>query len=146
MFIFILFFNRFSRTQALTQDGENPDEYVFESGSASPKKQPSISLQGNGTAEDGEDENVVNESTDTSEKADSAEVTNENVVENQASEPSEQEQEQEQDQDQIQLTMAESDKLDNNTLDNEDSLNLTIGEDEAKIFQDEVNASRITRM
>lgn len=31
-----------------------------------------------------------------------------------------------------------ADKLLDNNIDNEDSLNLTIGEDEAKIFQDEV--------
>lgn len=33
---------------------------------------------------------------------------------------------------------GDTDKLDNSNVDNEDSLNLTIGEDEAKIFQDEV--------
>lgn len=38
----------------------------------------------------------------------------------------------------LQLTVAESDKLDTSNVDNEDSLNLTIGEDEAKIFLDEV--------
>lgn len=46
------------------------------------------------------------------------------------------------DQDHIQLTMAESENLETSNVDNEDSLNLTIGEDEAKIFQDqEVRAS-----
>lgn len=44
----------------------------------------------------------------------------------------------ENDQEHLQLTVAESDKLDTSNVDNEDSLNLTIGEDEAKIFQDEV--------
>lgn len=42
------------------------------------------------------------------------------------------------DQEQLQLNVAESDKLDTSNADNEDSLNLTIGEEEAKIFQDEV--------
>lgn len=41
------------------------------------------------------------------------------------------------DQDHIQLTMAESENLETSNVDNEDSLNLTIGEDEAKIFQDQ---------
>lgn len=126
--------------QALTQDGENPDEYVFESGSASPKKRGSISLQDNGTVEDGDDENAANENVDTSEKTNSTEEANDSAVENKPTETSDS------DKDQIQLTMADSDKLDNNTLDNEDSLNLTIGEDEAKIFQDEVNhATRANR-
>lgn len=40
------------------------------------------------------------------------------------------------DQDQIQLTMAEAETMEVNNVDNEDSLNLTIGEDEAIIFQD----------
>lgn len=118
----------------MTQDGENPEEYVFETGTASPKKRASISLQGNGNVEDGDDENAANENVDTTEKTDSAEVVIDIVVENpKTSETTDP------DKDQIQLTMADSDKLDNNTLDNEDSLNLTIGEDEAKIFQDEVN-------
>lgn len=44
------------------------------------------------------------------------------------------------DQDHIQLTMADAENLETSNVDNEDSLNLTIGEDEAKIFQDqEVN-------
>lgn len=42
------------------------------------------------------------------------------------------------DQEHLQLTVADSDKLDTSNVDNEDSLNLTIGEDEAKIFQEEV--------
>lgn len=42
-------------------------------------------------------------------------------------------------QEHLQLTVAESDKLDTSNVDNEDSLNLTIGEDEAKIFQDDVS-------
>lgn len=121
--------------QALTQDGENIDDYVFECGNSSPKKRASISLQGNGTADDADvdDESAANDIADAPKNPNSTEEAKENVNENQASEPSDQ------DQDQIQLTMADSDKLDNNTLDNEDSLNLTIGEDEAKIFQDEVN-------
>lgn len=41
------------------------------------------------------------------------------------------------DQDHIQLTMAESENLETSNVDNEDSLNLTIGEDEAKIFIDQ---------
>lgn len=120
-------------SQALTQDGESPDAYVFECGSASPKKRGSISLQGNGTVEEGDDENAPNENVDTPENTNSTEEANDIVVENKTPETSDP------DKDQIQLTMADSDKLDNNTLDNEDSLNLTIGEDEAKIFQDEVN-------
>lgn len=43
------------------------------------------------------------------------------------------------DDDRLQLTAADSDKLDTSNVDNEDSLNLTIGEDDAKIFQDEVS-------
>lgn len=38
----------------------------------------------------------------------------------------------------LELTGIDSDKLDTSNVDNEDSLNLTIGEEEAKIFQDEV--------
>lgn len=45
----------------------------------------------------------------------------------------------ENDQEHLQLTVGEADKLDTSNVDNEDSLNLTIGEDEAKIFQDEVS-------
>lgn len=41
-------------------------------------------------------------------------------------------------QEHLQLTVAESDKLDTSNVDNDDSLNLTIGDDEAKIFLDEV--------
>lgn len=46
------------------------------------------------------------------------------------------------DQEHLQLTVVESDKLDTSNVDNEDSLNLTIGEDEAKIFQDEVSVKK----
>lgn len=46
--------------------------------------------------------------------------------------------EDEDDQEHLQLTVVDSDKLDTSNVDNDDSLNLTIGEDEAKIFQDEV--------
>lgn len=45
----------------------------------------------------------------------------------------------ENEQENLQLTLVDSDKLDTSNVDNEDSLNLTIGEDEAKIFQDEVS-------
>lgn len=37
------------------------------------------------------------------------------------------------------MTVNDADKIDSSNADNEDSLNLTIGEDEAKIFQDEVS-------
>lgn len=47
------------------------------------------------------------------------------------------------DQEHLQLTVIDSDKLDTSNIDNEDSLNLTIGEEEAKIFQDEVVISII---
>lgn len=50
----------------------------------------------------------------------------------------------ENDQEHLQLTVIDADKLDNSNVDNEDSLNLTIGEDEAKIFQDEVRHFFIT--
>lgn len=43
------------------------------------------------------------------------------------------------DDDHLQLTTVDSDKLDTSNVDNEDSLNLTIGEDDAKIFLDEVS-------
>lgn len=46
--------------------------------------------------------------------------------------------EDEDDQEHLELTVVDSDKLDTSNVDNDDSLNLTIGEDEAKIFQDEV--------
>lgn len=120
----------------MIQDGENPDEYVFECGNASPKKRASITLQGNA-----DEENTANENAASPEKIDSSEEMIDNVGENQTSEePSDQ------DQDHIHLTIVDSDKLDSNTLDNEDSLNLTIGEDEAKIFQDEVNARHNCKM
>lgn len=45
----------------------------------------------------------------------------------------------ENDQEHLQLTVGDADKIDTSNADNEDSLNLTIGEDEAKIFQDEVS-------
>lgn len=44
----------------------------------------------------------------------------------------------------MELTVIDSDKLDTNNVDNEDSLNLTIGEEEAKIFQDEVINNQIS--
>lgn len=43
----------------------------------------------------------------------------------------------ENDQEHLQLTVGDADKIDTSNADNEDSLNLTIGEDEAKIFQDD---------
>lgn len=146
----------------MTQDGENPDEYVFECGTtatgaattnanananASPKKRAGV--QNNGPADGGDEGTATTANDAKAGKIDiGADEVNEDVVEEQSAEPTEndpdqdqdQYQEQDQDQDQIQLTMADSEKLDSNTLDNEDSLNLTIGEDEAKIFQDEVSA------
>lgn len=47
----------------------------------------------------------------------------------------------ENDQEHLQLTVNDADKLDTSNVDNEDSLNLTLGEDEAIIFQDEVSNS-----
>lgn len=153
--------------QALTQDGKNPDEYVFEN---SPKKRENPTAPGNGVAE--EDENSTNdtstvveaevnatevppakiakieaavESTEPEperkpevkeEQKEEKKKENEEKKEEKKEEKEEPEQENEQDEDQ--LTVVDSDKIDSNTLDNDDSLNLTIGEDEAKIFQDEV--------
>lgn len=112
--------NIFPNFQAITDEGLNPDEHVFNDSGKSPSKvQLAVRVNGDDSAKD-DDEEQADETVDDSDvKKDEAtngthdEETGDNENDT-------------------------ADKLLDNNIDNEDSLNLTIGEDEAKIFQDEV--------
>lgn len=99
----------------------------------------------NGGDEDGgaASNNVDEEEEETNEEAADKKPTTDNGDAKSTSGDTEKEQERLQltvvDSEHLQLTVIDSDKLDTSNVDNEDSLNLTIGEDEAKIFQDEVS-------
>lgn len=143
--------------QALIDDGHHPDEFIFDCAEKSktpPTKRASIgSKPSKLNGEEDEEENGIaskknRTTTDEDDEEDSpANDANKANAENDVKNTENSKNcvvmcdavgEVDDDQDQIQLTMADSDKLDTSNVDNEDSLNLTIGEDEAKIFQDVV--------
>lgn len=130
----------FHYIQAIVDEGSNPDEMVFEivDKNASPAKRvrplKDDEEEENVDADENQKEENINENEENVGNADAAKNENkDNCVVDSVGEVDD-------DQDQIQLTMADTENLETSNVDNEDSLNLTIGEDEAKIFQDqEVN-------
>lgn len=114
----------------MVDEGVNIDEYVFDGSKVAPKPQRPAKANGDGIQsskeDDDEESGVDNGGTTETKKVEIAVASN--------GDPIFRADESETDQ------TAGSDKLlDNSNVDNEDSLNLTIGEDDAKIFQDEVS-------
>lgn len=139
-------------TQALVNEGINIDEHLFEIDTkvpATPKRNSkTISDEDKPNKDEEDDEKVENVTPETAvdaaaTDAPKTEPTEESVKEKPESQkPKDDPVEAVDDDDQVADEDADqtgaSDKLLDNNVDNEDSLNLTIGEDEAKIFQDEV--------
>lgn len=164
-------YHHFACIQAITDEGQNPDEYVFElvAEKKTPVKRASINsrtTKANGDDEDDEtavnskksraedDENDVGEEDEDAEANKTTEKVNNITNNNNGVETKKDIKNNDEkscvvdavgdvDDDHIQLTTADSDKLDTSNVDNEDSLNLTIGEDEAEIFQDDVGSDFI---
>lgn len=116
-------------------EGINVDEYVFDGSKTAPKPQrvPKSNAdddKNQSPKEDDDEESGVENGTATdNEKDKKDEIAPTNGKAEEAADESETDQ-----------TAASDKLLDNSNVDNEDSLNLTIGEDDAKIFQDEVGA------